>query len=202
MDAYAKTLPADALVSTSDNHAMMVIEAPVVTYLADGSIDSANSYLTIQDQRAGGSSSFSEVVKGETIAYSGRISAQYTFDKLYEQDYVPVTVAEFTGEKAYDKASVTVSNPDCSSLSELAELTVEANYPLAVINLLSVDVQGNKTILKKAMFGGGAIQGPPRTYKLSEMKGLENISPEANTTIQLEVVVSTGERFYPIEFTA
>lgn len=202
MDAYAKTLPADALVSTSDNHAMMVIEAPVVTYLADGSIDSANSYLTIQDQRAGGSSSFSEVVKGETIAYSGRISAQYTFDKLYEQDYVPVTVAEFTGEKAYDKASVTVSNPDCSSLSELAELTVDANYPLAVVNLLSVDAQGNKTILKKAMFGGGAIQGPPRTYKLSEMKGLENISPEANTTIQLEVVVSTGERFYPIEFTA
>lgn len=202
MDAYARTLPADALVSTSDNHAMMVIEAPVIQYLSDGSIDSANSYLMIQDQRAGGSSSFEDVVDGQTIKYSGRISAQYTFDALYEGDYIPVTVAEFTGEKTYDKATVTVSDSNCNSIKALSNVTVEANYPLAVINILCVDWLNRTTVLDKAMFGGASMHGVPRSYALSEMDGLGALSPAAGCTIKLEVVISTGERFYPIEFTA
>ena len=201
LESYAKTLPADALVSTPDNHAMMVIEAPVVVYLADGSIDSANSYVMIQDQRAGGTTSFSEVVDGETIAYSGRISAKYTFDTLYEKDYIPVTAPEFTGEKSYYKAVVTVSDSNCSSLDQLANITVEANYPLAVINVISVNALGKETMLEKTLFGGASMHGVPRSYMLSEMDALEQLSPAPGSTIKLEVVVSTGERFYPIEFT-
>lgn len=200
MDAYAKTLPADALVSTTDNHAMMVIEAPVVSYLTDGTIDSANSYVMIQDQRAGGSTSFSEVVDGQTIAYSGRISAKYTFDTLYEKNYIPVTAPEFTGEKAYEKASVTVSDANCSSLDQLANITVEANYPLAVINVIGVSATGIETVLARTMFGGASMHGVARSYALSEMDELEHLSPVNVCKIRLEVVVSTGERFYPIEF--
>ena len=202
LDAFTKMLPADALVSTTDNHAMMVIEAPVVAYLSGNTIDSANSYVMIQDQRAGGSTSFSEVVNGETIAYSGRLSAKYTFDELLEKNYIPVTAPEFTGEKPYDKATVTVSDSVCNTLEALVAVTVEANYPLAVINVISVDALGNKTVLKKAMFGGASMHGVARTYKLSEMKGLAGLAPNAGCTIKLEVVVSTGERFYPIEFKA
>ena len=201
MDAYTKTLPADALVSTTDNHAMMVIEAPVVAYLEDGSIDSANSYVMIQDQRAGGTTSFSEVVDGQTIAYSGRISAQYTFDTLYEKNYIPVTAPEFTGEKAYEKASVTVSDINCASLADFANITVESNYPLAVVNVISVNATGKETVLERTMFGGASMHGVPRSYALSEMDGLEQLSPAGGSKIKLEVVVSTGERFYPIEFT-
>lgn len=200
MDAYAKTLPADALVSTPDNHAMMVIEAPVVVYLADGSIDSANSYIMIQDQRAGGTTSFSEVVDGQTIAYSGRISAKYTFDTLYEKDYIPVTAAEFTGEKPYDKASVTVNDPNCSTLEQLRNMTIESNYPLAVVNVISIDANRKESVLARTLFGGASIHGVARTYELSEMDELEHLSPAGGRKIKLEVVVSTGERFYPIEF--
>jgi len=201
MDAYAKTLPADALVSTTDNHAMMVIEAPVITYLDDGSIDSANSYVMIQDQRAGGNTSFSEVVDGQTIAYSGRISAQYTFDTLYEKNYIPVTAPEFTGEKPYEKAAVTVTNADCTNLSDLANITVDSNYPLAVINVVSVNAVGKETILAKEIFGGASMHGVARSYALSEMDELEQLSLAPGSKIKLEVVVSTGEQFYPIEFT-
>ena len=201
LDAYAKTLPADALVTTSDNHAMMVIEAPVVEYLPDGSIDSSKSYLMIQDQRAGGSSSFKETVDGVEIAYSGRISAKYTFDELYEGDYIPVTAAEFTGEKAYDPATVTVSNPDCNNLNDLTNLVVESNYPLAVLNLIAEDTRGNTKILEKTIIGGSSMHGVPRSYKLAEMGELEQITLAPGCKLKLEVVVSTGERFYPIEFT-
>ena len=199
-DAYAQTLPADALVSTSDNHAMMVIENPTVVYLPDGKIDSANSFVMIQDQRAGGSSAFQEVIGSEKIAYSGRISAKYTFDELYEKDYIPVTTAEFAGVKSYDKATVTVSNPDCNNMAALADIQVETNYPLAVINILCVDKSGNESCLKKTIFGGGDMYGVPRSYALSEMEGILDLSPDSGCTLKLEVVVSTGERFYPIEF--
>lgn len=200
LDAYAKMLPADALISTKENHALMVIEPSVVVYHSDGTIDSANSYVMIQDQKAGGSKSFKDVVNGIPIQYSGRLSAKYTFDKLLEKKYIPVTAAEFTGEKAYEQATVTVSDPQCSSISALKDITVEANYPLAVVNILSINNSGKQTVLKKAMFGGASMHGVPRSYALSEMEDLENISPDAGCTIKLEVVVSTGERFYPIEF--
>ena len=202
LDAYAKMLPADALISTKENHALMVIEAPVVTYLADGTIDSANSYVMIQDQKAGGSKSLKEVVNGIAIQYSGRLSAKYTFDKLLEKKYIPVTAAEFTGEKAYEQATVTVNDPNCSSISALKDITVGANYPLAVVNILSIDANGNQTVLARAMFGGSSMHGVPRSYALSEMDSIETLSPDPGCTVKLEVVVATGERFYPIAFTA
>ena len=181
---------------------MMVIEAPVIIYLKDGTIDTASSYVMIQDQQTGGSSAHREEIDDVKIQYCGRISAKYTFDELYEKNYIPVTAAEFIGEKPYDKAVVNVSDPNCNSMNALADLTVDTNYPLAVINLINIDEKGNKTILGRTVFGGTLMQGVPRTYKISEMDGFEYLSPAAGSKIQLEVVVSTGERFYPIEFAA
>lgn len=199
MDAYTKVLPADALVSTSDNHAMMVIEAPTVVYLADGSIDSANSYVMIQDQRAGGSTFYEHKKNGHTLYYSGRTSAKYTFDELYEEDYIPVTAQEFQGTKPYDKAQVTVTGQAPTSVAELKNACIEANYPLAVVNLITVDAEGQEHIIDRTVFGGAALQGAPRNYPLSELDGLESIP--SGTVLKIETVVSTGERFYPIEFT-
>ena len=84
LDSYCQMLPADALVSSSDDHAMMVIEAPTVQYLPDGSVDAANSYVLIQDQRGGNTSTnFYEIEEnGHTVHYNGRTSFQYTFEKL------------------------------------------------------------------------------------------------------------------------
>lgn len=201
MDAYANVLPADALVTNSDNHAMMVIEAPTVVYLEDGSIDSENSYVMIQDQRAGGSTFYDKVVDGHTLHFSGRTSAKYTFDELYEEDYIPVTTAEFLGIKEYEQADVTVQG-QCASIEELTNVTIEANYPLAVVNVLAVSPEGTQTVIARKMFGGSAMQGVPRTFAMREMKNIDAGAYIAEgTTIKVEVVVSTGERFIPIEFT-
>lgn len=200
MAAYAATLPADALVTTSDNHAMMVIEAPTVVYLEDGSIDAANSYIMIQDQRAGGSTFYDTKVNGRTLHYSGRTSAKYTFDKLYEEDFVPVTTAEFLGTKAYDKAAVSVTGDSCTTLDALKAVTVEANYPLVSANIIKVNDKGEESVVAREIFGGSAMQGAPRTFDLKNMKALENVSAETGSVIKLEVVVATGERFIPIEF--
>lgn len=198
LDAYAKTLPADLLVSNKGDHAMMVAKEPTVVYLDGGAIDPQNSYLLIQDQWSHGE----EVeMDGEMVQLTGRLDMKFTFAELYEKFYIPLTAAEFIGEKAYDKAAITVSRSDCSSLAELADVTVEANYPFAVINVVGINAKGNETVLCRKLFKSSNAKTPARSFKLTEMK-LDQLSPDPGTVIKLEVVVSTGERFYPIEFTA
>jgi predicted small lipoprotein YifL len=198
LDAYAKTLPADLLVSNKGDHAMMVAKEPTVVYLDGGAIDPENSYLLIQDQWSHGE----EVeMDGEMVKLTGRLDMKFTFAELYEKYYIPLTAAEFIGEKAYDKAAITVSNTDCNSLEELSKITVDANYPFTVINILGIDAKGKESVLCRKLFKGSDSKGPARSFKVTELKP-EQLSLAAGTVIKLEVVLSTGERFYPIEFTA
>jgi len=198
LDAYSKTLPADLLVSNKGDHAMMVVAEPTVVYLSSGSIDPDNSYLLIQDQWSSGD----EVeMDGEKVKLTGRLDLKFTFKELLEKKYIPLTVAEFTGEKAYEKAQITVSNPDCTNLTELAAVTVDANYPFTVMNILCIDSKGNETVLCRKLFKGSDTNGPARSFKVSELKP-DQLSPATGSVVKLEVVLSTGERFYPIEFTA
>ena len=196
-DAYAKSLPADALVSNKGDHAMMVVSNPTVVYLSDNAIDPEASFLLIQDQRTGNREG---TFNAETLPMMGRINTKVTFKELYEEKYIPLTAAEFIGEKPYDKATVTVSQTECPNLNALKDITVESNYPLAVINIIATDTEGTQTILARKLFNGSAARGVPRSFNLSELNP-QTLSPATGSVIQLEVVVSTGERFYPIEFT-
>lgn len=198
--AYAQVLQADALITSTDNHAMMAIEPAHVEYLADGSIDTANSYIMIQDQRAGGEAWQQTDADGNVLNYSGRTSAKFTFDELFDEHFIPVTAAEFVGEKEYEKATVTASQDTWDTLEAVLNATVESNYPLAVVNVIV-----NDQVVDRELFSGTANGGVPRSFalnKISTIKGFEASDyNRAGTTIDIEVVVSTGERFTPIEFT-
>lgn len=202
LDSYCKMLPADALVSSSDDHAMMVIEVPTVQYLPDGSVDTANSYVLIQDQRGGNTSTtFYEVTEnGHTVHYNGRTSFKFTFQELLEKNYIPVTTAEFLGTKAYEKAEVTV-NGTCANIQDLLTKTVQSNYPLAVVNVLAFEAEGTQTVIARELFSAAGTNGAPRSYCLDEFDTLESFDSGSYTGIKIEVVVSTGERFIPIDFT-
>ena len=198
LDAYTKMLPADVVISYTDDHAMMITKAPTVVYKSDGSIDTEESYVILQDQRAGGDE---RVIDGETVAYNGRVDAKATFAELLKADYIPLTAAEFIGTKEYEKAQVSVSNPDCSSMEQLAETAVTSNYHLALINIISENAKGKQTILHRELFKASSLQGVPKEFSLSKLD-IKALSPEAGSTVKVEVVVASGERFYPIEFKA
>lgn len=205
LDSYTQMLPADALVSYTEDHAIMVIEKPVVVYLDDGSIDMKNSYVLTQDNRAGDrtDSGFVEVNKGDYMLYmSGVIGGKFTFEELYTRRYIPVTAPEFTGEKAYEKAVVSASAENVSSLEELMDVTLSSNYPLAVVNAYIVDKSGKETLLDRVLFHGYDPKGVPRSLAIEDIEALGrlNIDSCAGCTLKFEVVVSTGERFFPIEF--
>lgn len=199
-DAYTKCLPADALISSSVDHAMMVIENPVVVYHPSGTIDIENSYIMIQDQRGGTSKGFlEEEVDGRIIQYNSARRLKMTFKELYEKNYIPVTIAEFTGAKAYDKAEVTLPNGECNSVDQLKTAMVQANYPIAVINILGTDSEGNEVEIEKILIHSASTEGPAREYDLgrSDAAGMDL---SGYKRIKVEVVVSTGERFVPISF--
>lgn len=205
LDAYAQCLPADAIISNPKNHAMMVIEPAIVVKNADGSINPDESYLMIQDQRGGNGAIFYEVEEnGHTLNFSGRTSAKVTFAKLYEDDYIPLTAAEFIGEKPYDKATVSVTE-GVDSIDALMNAQVESNYPLAVINLVIRDKKGNQTVADRVLFNGSSESGVPKKCALNTVDGIFEFTGSAydisGNTVAIEVVVSTGERFTPITFT-
>ncbi len=202
-ESYAQVKTADALTTSSDNHAMMAIEDAHVVYLDDGSIDGENSFVMIQDQRAGGDALQRTDEKGNTLNYSGRLDGKFSFDKLFDEHFIPVTAAEFIGQKEYDKADVTVSN-DCKSLVELQNAVVESNYPLAVLNVIA-EQNGDQTVIHRELFSGTAMTGVPKSYDLGKISMIKNLEKTdygmSGTTIKIEVVSATGERFIPIELT-
>lgn len=198
LDAYTKVRPGDMFTSTPDNHGMQAISIPSVFYNSDGSIDIDRSYINIQDQRGGQGSGFYEVQEGgETIRYSGRTTAKFTFKQLYDKAYIPVTTAEFAGLKEYEKATASIDK-QCATVSELAGATVSSNYPLAVVNIVASDPFGNKTVIGRQLFNGAGENGVPREFALSEMECLTSFESSAyNTpsyTIKVEVVPSSGDR--------
>ena len=205
IDCYTLVNMADALVSSTDKHAIMAIEPAHVVYTADGAVDTAASYITIQDQRGGdGKGFYDQTADGNVIHYSGRTSFNYTFDMLLEKNYVPVTTAEFQGEKAYDKAVLEVSNDACSDTDALQQVTVSSNYPLAVIRLVATDEAGTRNVLDRVLFSGASDTGVPRTYALADMESVMNLAANEHckpgTTISIDVILSTGDTFTPIQF--
>lgn len=195
LEAYTMVLPADALISSTIDHAMMVIEEPTVEYLADGSIDAENSYLLLQDQRGGTRQGFiEEEVDGKTIQFNSERSLQISFSQLLSENYIPVTTAEFTGEKAYESAEVTLDTK-CRNLEDLQTAVITSNYPIAVINLIVTDNDNVTAVQERVLISGSSAQGPERTYDLSDWDELYYLDTDTCKRVKLEVVVSTGQRF-------
>lgn len=206
LDAYTKVRPGDMFTSSPDNHGMMAISIPTVLYLEDGSIDIENSYVMIQDQRGGQGAGFYEVEEGgQTIRYSGRTSAKFTFAKLLEKSYLPVTTAEFAGTKEYEACTASIDR-ECGSVKELLDATVSSNYPLAVVNVLAADSHGNVHVLGRKLFSGGERHGVPREFALSKLECLQDFQSsnyyDPGYMLRIEVIPATGERFIVTEIPA
>ena len=201
LDSYTKVLPADAFVSSSADHAMMVIEKPVVVYNTDGTIDKEKSYVLIQDQRGGRTSTeFYKVMDGNTTVYfNSGMGLKMTFETLLKKEYIPVTIPEFTGEKPYEKAVVTTQGKDCKALKDLQNVMIESNYPIALIRAVLVNGQGVELELDKILFHGANGDGPAKTYNFSQWETLHTLETNGYTKLRIEVVVSTGECFSVVE---
>lgn len=204
LDAYTKVQPGDMFTSSPANHGAMVIAAPVVVYKENGNIDLKASYITLRDQRGGGSEGGYPVEEdGQTVLYTGCTFVDFTFEKLLSKSYIPVTTAEFAGLKEYEvcEASIDVT---CTSVKDLLGATVSSNYPLAVVNVIVSDAVGNSRVIDRKLFSASKRGGVPRQFALSELNCLTEFAEskynDPNFSVSIEVVPSTGERFIVADF--
>lgn len=202
-ESYAQILPADALTSTTDVHAIMAIEAAHVVYKASGAIDPDQSYVVIQDQRAGtGDRFYTEEVDGVTLHYSGRVYAEYTFSELLAKGYIPLTTAEFLGIKAYETPEITVSKSDFANSEEMFRASVSANYDICVMRLVLVGDDGSEEIVERIPVN--KTDNAKRNIELARFyvraDSLEDrLTEGVSYSLRVEVVVSNGQVFNACE---
>ena len=149
-EAYAEMKLAD--VFASSEHIMMAIEEAHVVR-KNGAIDGDESYVMIQNQEAGArqnTSAYVEEVNGERLHFSGRRELKYTFSKLFEDGYLPLTCAEFLGQKEYELPK---AEPDreIRSLEDLSAATVTSNRLLCVFYYRLLDENGKEAFAGKRL---------------------------------------------------
>ena len=201
LEAYAQMLPADALVSTSDGHAVMVVKVGEVVRNADGTIDPDKSTVFICDQRGGtGNYFYEEEHNGETLLLSGRSNHEYTFAKLYSLSYIPVTCQEFIGTNGYEKPAVTFEG-NTDSLNQLVLTgSIKTQYLLASLEVVDATTGERIDIALYRKTDTGTNAGKDGfTYDLLK---LQNLEITAGTNIKILATLATGDVFTIAEITA
>lgn len=195
-DSYSKALPGDLMIITPDGdgeHSTMVIENHVV--MAGDKVNPTESYIIVQDQNTGFYEDKNE--NGRVLQYVGRtgINAwKKSYEEWFKASYIPVTVKELTGEKAYEKATV-----ECSGLTTSADLKsakLTSNYPMAVVKLMA-PVNGKLTDVYHQIMSREDIKTKTAmNLKLSKLTlALNKAGVEDGAACKILVTVSTGEEF-------
>lgn len=205
LEAYAKVLPADALTSTSAGHAIMAISAAKVVRNSDGTVNGTKSTITIQDQRANvGKADSTFIEDGVQVQYTGRTQCVYSFDTLYNNSYIPITAAEFTGQKSYSPADASFTG-STGSLQELLAGEIRSNYLLCNLELFLTDSTGTSTRLalvhynKRTSTGQCGAEG--YSYSMAKLRsaGVENALEQYDLSgggeLRLIGQLSTGDSF-------
>lgn len=198
IDAYTKIQPADAVTSSDKDHTMMCIDYPVVVRTEDGSIDMAQSYVMVQDQRGGFKMGFYDVRVGDDLLhYSGRTEFKYTFQMLLDEFYIPLTTKEFMGEEPYERAKITFSDPCCTTREQLIAGTVTSNYPMALIKLNLIAHNGRRVMLDRYLFDRiDPYTGLARSFPMDRMS--QAIINADGRALEVEVTAPNGEILIPI----
>jgi hypothetical protein len=201
-ESYAMVKMADAVTSSTVDHTMMAIEDATVVRKADGSIDPQESYIIIQDQAAGVSTTsefnvFEE--DGIKVHYTGRLNVKWSFLKLFQSNYIPVTTKEFAGVEPYAKPEVK-SSKEVTDMESLYTTEITSVYPMSMIKVMAKKSTGRETELFHFYVDRYDVgTGLARNYKMSgvrlDIDGAVKELVAGDYTITLEATDSTGAVF-------
>ena len=198
-ESYALMDVADGIVNyTTAGHVVMIATKPVVVRDPEtNKIDGSKSYVTVIDQTPQWSKMNDSA--GASYEYQSNVDAKWTFEKLFEGNYMPFTYAEWLGTNAIEPTSVKcLHNGDTISLTQLFETWVRCNYHIydiyaSIYNANGVEVAKIVTHNKSAS-----------TYELKFVNSgvqsmiwgdLEKLDPaNYDYTVKIYAQLGTGER--------
>lgn len=196
--SYAAMDVADGLIAVweKNGHTMMCSIAPVVVYNEDGTINGTESFLCVTEQ--GGH--WDPGVSPSGIAYQYEYSKdkKFTFQKLYDQCYMPFTFGEFIGTDPIEETECTISHTgDTITKSQIFKTVVTSNYNISDIYVYIHDENGSE-VYKHAV---RARVPSTREMKISKVVdltetwgSLDDLDPKKTYTVTIAVQLGTGER--------
>lgn len=196
-ECYAGLKAGDVIVYyTTAGHVVMISGDAHVEYTADGKIDAVKSYVTVIDQTPGHSSMTNEA--GDTFNFENNVDAKWTFQKLFQGNYVPYTFKEWLGLDPIESSKTEFDyTGETISLDQLHGLAVTSNYGItdiyaSVYNSKGVEVyklavRATETSVKELKFANIGTNvdtwGDPEKF----IEGNEY-------TVKIYAQLSTGER--------
>jgi len=191
--SYAKLLPADGLSNSHMNgqgHVIMNKEIHVEK-AADGSIDGYKSYIIYYEQSSG----VMTAIHGNTsYKTQAGVDRKFTFHELFNEGYLPWTVAEFIGRDPVEKATATgdLTAPS-ATVSEIAKIRIRTNYAMSAFEFRVKDESGKELFSLARPFTDFPLQRLDDT--LYGKYNMHELTPYANgkNTVQVFVRVNTGE---------
>jgi len=166
--AYAELQKADGIVHVgkSGGHAVMVVRN-VPYYRDDGSIDGAKSYVTVLEQNSGceryQQSTYIDPVTGEVIVRMQDLDVVFTYDRLAQLGYLPITCKALVDPSPLAEEVVTDSIPaEEQSIDTIYKGVFTCPYRISHVTIQVADKDGN-VVQESTMF---ALGGEMRNFLL------------------------------------
>lgn len=167
--AYAELQKADGAVHVgkSGGHSIMIVRNSTY-YRDDGSIDGAKSYVTVLEQNSGceryQQSSYIDPVTGQTIIRMQDLDVVFTYDRLYQLGYLPVTCKALVDPSPLPEETIVDSIPvEEQSIDTIFDGVFTCPYRISHVTIQITDKSGN-VVQESTMFSLG---GEMRNFMLN-----------------------------------
>lgn len=203
--AYAQLQKADAAVhvGTGGGHSIMIVRNSP-HYRDDGSIDGAKSYITVLEQNSGceryQQSRYIDPVTGQTIVRMQDLDVVFTYDRLYQLGYLPITCKALVDPSPLAEEVIVDSIPENErSVDTIFHGVFTCPYRISHVTIQITDEAGN-VVQESTMF---ALGGEMRNFMLDRwthpnekpvLLGEINLDalPAGTYTITHNVTTATG----------
>ena len=136
--AYMQMQKGDAFTNYngSTGHAFMFVDIHV-EYTADGKIDAENSYALVHEQGGGGDQdgkTYFDETLGETVYRICSTDNKYTFRKLFDNGYLPVTIKELVDPSPLEEPWVEDSL-EVRTIDDMYTGQITSNYRISHVTI-------------------------------------------------------------------
>ena len=218
-ESYALLKKGDGIVYyTSAGHVVMIASDAVVVRNADGTINGAQSYVTVIDQTPGWSEG--QNAAGDRYQYERNVDAKWDFLTLFKGNYAPFTYKEWTGEDPIEQTEITLSFgtnkiqgvitedaaqtfqteatvPTSITKEELFKIGAVCNYGLSDIYCMVYDAAGNevyKTVTRAGQAGRMELKFSKTPGNAYFWGNLDELPADGTYTAKIVLQIGTGER--------
>ena len=193
-ESYAELKKGDGIVYyTTAGHVVMITEDAHVERKADGTIDPRNSYVMVLDQATVWMDAINAA--GDKYTHESTVDGKWTFGKLFTENYLPFTYAEWLGTDPIEETEYSFSiSGDSVKVSDLQEGKATCNYGLCDMYAIVKDSKGNEVYKLASRATSAGMKSLSFSGTTTSWGSLEELDKKKDYTVEVVLQIGTGER--------